>query len=219
MLAAPEEMERPSKTGLRCNQGTVSLGPQHRIHAWRIGFLSGDRQRAGVHGLRHGAHCCRDLPRDRRHRCLFWPITSIPGLIGMAAIEHNRTTGDIGTSGCLRRVVQDRGLSQICRLERVPARGIIAPGRSSSGHLHRPWRATLQSRICELALDFAARSKVHDDFFESALHVPDPCPALWDDQSIAGMKLVAGAVSRPSPEYAPRRRAENAAAEDLRRFP
>ena len=174
MLAAPEEMERPSKTGLRCNQGTVSLGPQQRIHAWRIGFLSGDRQRAGVHGLRHGAHCCRDLPRDRRHRCLFWPITSIPGLIGMAAIEHNRTTGDIGTSGCLRRVVQDRGLSQICRLERVPARGIIAPGRSSSGHLHRPWRATLQSRICELALDFAARSKVHDDFFESALHVPDP---------------------------------------------
>ena len=120
MLAASEEMERPSKTGLRCNQGTVSLGPQQRIHAWRIGFLSGDRQRAGVHGLRHGAHCCRDLPRDRRHRCLFWPITSIPGLIGMAAIEHNRTTGDIGTSSCLRRVVQDRGLSQICRLERVP---------------------------------------------------------------------------------------------------
>src|SRR6266851_5088066 len=39
----------------------------------------------------------------------------------------------------------DRGHSQICRLEHVASCGIIAPRRMSSAHLRRPWRATRKS--------------------------------------------------------------------------
>src|SRR5258708_32208468 len=44
--------------------------------------------------------------------------------------------------GALAGMVQDRTLSQIYRLERVAGCGIIAPRRTNSAHLHRPWRAT-----------------------------------------------------------------------------
>jgi hypothetical protein len=40
-------------------------------------------------------------------------------------------------------VARIRRSSRYCRLERVAGSGIIAPRRSSSAHLHRPWRATL----------------------------------------------------------------------------
>jgi hypothetical protein len=56
-----------------------------------------------------------------------------------------RITGppcDIGKSGGPRRVVQDRGASQTCRLERVAGCGIIGAWRTNSAHLHRPRRAT-----------------------------------------------------------------------------
>ena len=44
----------------------------------------------------------------------------------------------------MRSVAGNRKPSQHCRLERAAARGIIAPRRTSSAHLHRPWRATLR---------------------------------------------------------------------------
>jgi hypothetical protein len=40
-----------------------------------------------------------------------------------------------------RCAVQNRRVSQICRLERVAGCGIIGVWRKSSAHLHRPWRA------------------------------------------------------------------------------
>ena len=45
-----------------------------------------------------------------------------------------------------RGVAQDRRTSQMYRLERAEGGGIIAPRRSSSAHLHRPWRATAYPR-------------------------------------------------------------------------
>ena len=83
MLAASGEVERPSKTDCVAIRAQSLSAPQDRIgHAYVHGALDllGDRQRAGVHGLRHGARCCRDLPRDRRHRRLdvsSWPSTSV----------------------------------------------------------------------------------------------------------------------------------------------
>jgi hypothetical protein len=57
-------------------------------------------------------------------------------------IEANGTTREIGGDGRKQSgVAQDRRPSQICRLERVAGRGIIAPRRKRSAHLHRPWRA------------------------------------------------------------------------------
>jgi hypothetical protein len=53
----------------------------------------------------------------------------------------NRTRA-IRKSGGPRRVVQDRRASQTCRLERVAGCGIIGARRTSSAHLHRPWRTT-----------------------------------------------------------------------------
>ena len=44
------------------------------------------------------------------------------------------------------RIAQDRRPSQIYRSVRVAGRNIIAPRRSNSAHLDRPWRATL--RFC-----------------------------------------------------------------------
>jgi hypothetical protein len=79
MLAASGEVERPSKTDCVATKTQSLSAPQQRIgHAYTHGALdlSGDRQRAGVHGLRHGARWRRDLPRDRRHRSLYvscWP--------------------------------------------------------------------------------------------------------------------------------------------------
>jgi hypothetical protein len=49
----------------------------------------------------------------------FWPITSIPGLIGTAAIEGKRTTLRFREHARSLGVVQNRRPSQICRLERV----------------------------------------------------------------------------------------------------
>ena len=40
--------------------------------------------------------------------------------------------------------MQNRRPPQISRLERVADCGIIAPRRTSSAHLHRPWRATVR---------------------------------------------------------------------------
>ena len=42
------------------------------------------------------------------------------------------------------------------RLERVVGGGIIAPRRSSSAHLHRPWRATSQYAIAAETRRFRA---------------------------------------------------------------
>src|SRR5271154_7154561 len=39
------------------------------------------------------------------------------------------------------RVVQDRGASRFCRLERMADCGIIAPRRTHNAHLHRPSHA------------------------------------------------------------------------------
>jgi len=52
-------------------------------HAYMNGALdlSGNRQRAGVHGLRHGAHCYRDLPRETvpwLQRSLFLMVAPLP---------------------------------------------------------------------------------------------------------------------------------------------
>ena len=41
-----------------------------------------------------------------------------------------------------RGVVHSRRVSQLCRLRRVAGYGIIGEQRTSSAHLHRPWRAT-----------------------------------------------------------------------------
>jgi hypothetical protein len=58
-------------------------------------------------------------------------------------IEANGTTREIAGDGRKQSgVAQDRRPSQICRLERVAGRGIIAPRRKRSAHLHRPWRAS-----------------------------------------------------------------------------
>ena len=51
-------------------------------------------------------------------------------------------------------VAQDRRPSQYHRLERLVGRGILAPRRTNSAHLHRPWRAT--ARICTTQCDLAA---------------------------------------------------------------
>ena len=61
--------------------------------------------------------------RISRFRC--WHITSIPGLIGRAAIEGKRTTLRYREDARPRGVVQDRRSAQICRLERVAGCGII----------------------------------------------------------------------------------------------
>jgi len=50
-------------------------------------------------------------------------ITSIPEVLSMAAIEGSPDYP--ATSGSPRRVVQGRGVSQTCRLERVAGYGII----------------------------------------------------------------------------------------------
>lgn len=105
MLAASGEVERPSKTDCVAIRAQSLSAPQDRIgHAYVHGALDllGDRQRAGVHGLRHGARCCRDLPRDRRHRRLdvsSWPDSAVAGIrlerqlsedeLPYTAIEHD----------------------------------------------------------------------------------------------------------------------------------
>jgi len=50
-------------------------------------------------------------------------ITSIPEVLSMAAIEGSPDYP--ATSGSPRRVVQGRGVSQTCRLERVAGYGIL----------------------------------------------------------------------------------------------
>src|SRR5881397_1791514 len=47
-------------------------------------------------------------------------------------------------------VAKGRRASRIVRLERVAGHSIIAPQRSSSAHLHRPWRAII--RFCTISL-------------------------------------------------------------------
>src|SRR5260221_13809943 len=51
-------------------------------------------------------------------------------------------TCDTGKAAAHEGVVQHRGPSQFCRLERVAGSRIIVPRRKNSAHLHRPWRAT-----------------------------------------------------------------------------
>jgi hypothetical protein len=45
---------------------------------------------------------------------------------------------------CAPSGARDPGPSRSRRLERAIGRGIVAPRRSNSGHLHRPWRTTLR---------------------------------------------------------------------------
>jgi hypothetical protein len=57
----------------------------------------------------------------------------------MATLEGvNRTTSQYGD---LRGAVLDRTPSQFCCLERAADHSIMAPRRSRSAHLRRPWRA------------------------------------------------------------------------------
>jgi len=53
--------------------------------------------------------------------------------------------------------VQDRSASQIYRLERLAGCRIIAPRRSSSAHLHRPWRAAMARRTLSRLASTMAR--------------------------------------------------------------
>jgi hypothetical protein len=55
-------------------------------------------------------------------------------------------------------VVQNRGTSQSYRLERVVGRSIIAPRRTRSAHLDRPWRATAEYAIAASRRRFCASS-------------------------------------------------------------
>jgi hypothetical protein len=57
--------------------------------------------------------------------------------------RYRRVTGPLAKAGRQPRpwgVAQNRGPSQIYRLERVAGRGIIGARRKNSAHLHRPWR-------------------------------------------------------------------------------
>ena len=60
-----------------------------------------------------------------------------------------------------RGVAQDRGPSQICRLERVAGCGVIASRRSNSAHLHRPWRASPADDLTEIERSVAAAVSTH----------------------------------------------------------
>ena len=57
---------------------------------------------------------------------------------GPESEDKRRTVNGSGAPGAKRP--QRHRPSQICRLERVAAPGIIALRRNSSAHLHRPWR-------------------------------------------------------------------------------
>ena len=108
--------------------------------------------------------------RDREPSCLPIPLRRMRPLpahhVDPEIDRHGRyrkITGpprDIGKSGGPRRVVQDRGASQTCRLERVAGCGIIAPRRTNSAHHHRPWRATsVQNWHAKILRFCAAKSK------------------------------------------------------------
>jgi hypothetical protein len=56
-------------------------------------------------------------------------------------------------------VVQNRGASQTCRLERVAGCAIIGARRIHSAHLHRPWRATSEYAIDARRRRFRASSR------------------------------------------------------------
>ena len=55
-------------------------------------------------------------------------------------------------------VAQDRRPSLISRLKRMAASRIIAPRRSNSAHLHRPWRATHSPSVCGAPCSSARRA-------------------------------------------------------------
>jgi len=59
-----------------------------------------------------------------------------------AAIEKGRSSLAISRH-CREGVEHNRRPSQLCRLGRVADGDIIAPRRSSSAHLRRSWRATV----------------------------------------------------------------------------
>lgn len=75
-------------------------------------------------------------------RC--WHVALVPEVLGMAAIEGQpdplRDREDSHPKG----LAQDRGSSQIYRLECIAGSGIIVPWRTNSAHLHRPRRAILR---------------------------------------------------------------------------
>ena len=65
---------------------------------------------------------------------------------------------EVEPASVCRGVAQDRRPSQICRLERAAGPNIIAPRRTSSAHLHRPWRATRSPNLPLLCYCLRGRS-------------------------------------------------------------
>jgi hypothetical protein len=73
---------------------------------------------------------------------VFGPSRLSRRLLGISAIEGaTERPNNIKDS---RSVVPDRRASHTGQLARIAGYGIIAPRRSNSAHLHRPWRADRQ---------------------------------------------------------------------------
>jgi hypothetical protein len=56
------------------------------------------------------------------------------------------------------------------RLERVVGGGIIAPRRSSSAHLHRPWRATSPKPVADRGLPGVVAKKAKSGLLRDHNH-------------------------------------------------
>jgi hypothetical protein len=105
-----------------------------------------DRAYRGTRGIqaRHGCAATRDCgepaPDFREAPHPSWPDWPLS--------KGSRTTSQYREDSRPRGVVPCRRPSQIYRSERVVGCGIIGARRTSSAHLHRPWRA---KRINDLA--------------------------------------------------------------------
>src|SRR5438034_7217879 len=81
------------------------------------------------------------LPPTTSHektRVRLWPIMPIPRLIGIRIIGPPAILGSQAVRQAWWKIADGRSF---CRFERVADCPIIAPRRSNSAHLHRPWRA------------------------------------------------------------------------------
>jgi hypothetical protein len=77
--------------------------------------------------------------------------------------------------------VQNRRLSQICRLERVAGCRIIGARRTNSAHLHRPWRAITRHWTLEVPLLSAEMPGLRDQIdplVELPHHNPEGTPVF-----------------------------------------
>src|SRR5712671_2126201 len=76
-------------------------------------------------------------------RTMTFAVSAVSAMAGPGKLRYP----DVANWSLFASVAQNRRQSETYRLERMAGRGIIAPRRSNSAHLHRPWRAIQIKRL------------------------------------------------------------------------